>query len=200
MGKKNPLKSLVDARVHCAYYGVTQSGKTTLARMHARLLALSGYDVIVYDPVGTATAGGDWPERCLMIDSPDDLQKRVASFEGETDRPVFLFVDEAPDVFGHTETWARWIPRKIRHQHVYLRLMVTRPNSVHPDVRNQCVVAYVFRLAREDMRLVMADYGFSVGDSQDQLDKGDFLVLESGRASIDKANVFTLLHSRPLSG
>lgn len=199
MAAKKP-KTLVDARVHCAYFGVTQSGKTTLARLHARILEKAGYDIVVYDPVGTETAGGGWPESAKMIGKLEDLPEEVEGLKGEPDRPIFLFIDEAPDVFSHSETWARWIPRKVRHQNVYLRLMITRPNTVHPDVRNQCVIAYVFRLAKEDMRLVLADYGFSPSDVDAEFDVGDFIVLQSGHAEIDAANVFGLTRSKPRQG
>ena len=60
-----------------------------------------------------------------------------------------------------------------------------------PTVRNQCGRAYVFRLAKDDLKEIGADFGFS--DLQKiNLDKGDFLLLNSGSAQYQKGNVFKL--------
>jgi hypothetical protein len=61
-----------------------------------------------------------------------------------------------------------------------------------PSARSQCSVAYVFRLALEDMKEIGADFGHS-GLAKISLDKGDFLILKSGLARFDSANVFKLL-------
>ena len=135
---QNKDQTLVDAREHVLFCGVTQTGKTTLARHHARILERAEYDVVVYDPVGTETAGGGWPESAIVITDIPRLQKWLDRARGDPERPTFLFVDESADVFGHSLTENHWIPRKIRHANIYLRLIVQRPKMLHPSVRTQC--------------------------------------------------------------
>ena len=184
-------QTLVDARVHVLYAGVTQSGKTTLARHHARILADAEYDVAVYDPVGTATAGGGWPEKARMFDSAEQLLRWIEKHRADPERPAFVFIDESADILGHGETHAHWMPRRVRHQNIYLRLIAQRPKMLPPSVRTQCAHAYVFRLASDDMRLLLSDFGHDLGDiDAKELDSGDYLVLISGTSSIAQGNCF----------
>lgn len=199
MAKKQD-QTLVDARLHILYCGVTLSGKTTLARHHSRILLREGYDVTVYDPVGTATAGGEWtPEKFdgeyKEFNDLDKFLLYLVHAKGTPERPIFVFVDESADIFGHQNSEAHWIPRRVRHQDVYLRLISQRPKMLPPNVRTQCAHTYMFRLAADDAKMVAADSGHGSDVSQINLDSGDFLLLISGSASIERGNVFELVDS-----
>lgn len=189
------IQTVVDAQIHVLYVGVTQSGKTTLARHHARILDAAEYDVVVYDPVGTPTAGGDWPEKVQRFDDPQKFLIWLVKAEGKPERPIFVFVDESADIFGHTNTDANWIPRRVRHQNVYLRLISQRPKMLPPNVRTQCAHCYLFRLAADDMRMICADFGHGPEISQKSLDTGDYVLLVSGSSEIEVANVFDQIDS-----
>jgi DNA helicase HerA-like ATPase len=192
--KPDSPRTLVDVPAHCIYAGVTQTGKTTLARLHARLLSENGYDVCVYDPVHTATAGGDWPSNAQVFDNQAQFIAYVKSAQD-----VFVFVDESADVFSLSQTENHWLLRRGRHQGLYVRLIVQRPKMIAPNVRTQCAVAYVFRMARDDATELFADFGHSrayVREYVDALDVGDFVVLESGRPQIAAFNVFDLTHRK----
>lgn len=183
-------RTLADAPVHCLYAGVTQTGKTTLARMHARLLDRAGYDVAVYDPVRTETHGGDWPPNAKVFERLDAFLAHCKHA-----RDTFVFVDESADVFSLSQTENHWLLRRGRHRGLYLRLMAQRPKTIAPNARSQCAIAYVFRLARDDAKEIFADFGHGpamVREYADDLDVGDFCVLESGRPSIATFNVFHL--------
>jgi len=186
-------ESLTDIREHVLYCGVTMTGKTTLARHHAAILARVDYDVAVYDPVGTSTVNGGWPEKAKIITDVEEFAEFVERSSGEPERPLFLFVDESADIFGHSETWAHYIPRKCRHQNIYLRLIVQRPKMLHPSVRTQCAFAYMLRLSKDDAKTLAADFGHSAEVADWPLDKGDCLVFESGRPEIVEFNVFRLV-------
>jgi energy-coupling factor transporter ATP-binding protein EcfA2 len=186
-------KTLVDCREHVLYCGVTQSGKTTLARHHARILSRAGYDIAIYDPVNTATHGGGWPDGAQIMDSPELFHKYVDRANGEPERPIFLFVDECADIFGHSETHAHWIPRQIRHRNIYLRMIVQRPKMLHPNVRTQCAYAYILRLARDDLKIICADYGHGSEIAPETIDRGDCMLLTSGSPTVEYFNVFDLV-------
>lgn len=192
-------KTIVDAREHTLYCGVTMTGKTTLARHHARILSRAKYDVAVYDPVRTGTAGGDWPHEAVIISDPDTLQKFIDKARGTDKHPLFLFVDESADIFSHGETQNHWIPRRIRHEHIYLRLICQRPKMLHPDVRSQCSYAYVLRLAQDDKKTIYSDFGHSGDVESKPLDKGDCILLTSGSSEIEEFNVFELVNRRKQS-
>lgn len=191
---KDKDQTLTDIREHVLYCGVTMTGKTTLARHHAAILDKADYDIAVYDPVGTSTVNGGWPEKAVMLSDPEEFSKFIESADGEPERPLFLFVDESADIFGHGETWAHYIPRKCRHKNIYLRMIVQRPKMLHPSVRTQCAFAYMLRLSKDDAKTLAADFGHSAEVADWPLDKGDCLVFESGRPEIAEFNVFRLVN------
>ena len=192
--KKVDVETVVDAREHCLYCGVTMTGKTTLAREHAGILHAAKHQVIVYDPVGTDTANGNWPDGVEILTTPQEFYDKVEELEGAGDpeHPVFFFVDEAADIFAHKFTDIHWVARKIRHDDVYLRLIVQRPMMLHPDVRTQCCYVYMLRLSVNDARIICGDMGHGPEVSNEVLDKGDCLLLTSGTEATERFNVFEL--------
>ena len=193
---QNKNQTLIDAQLHILYCGVTMSGKTTLARHHARVLQTANYDVVVYDPVMTPTAGGGWfvdgkPLRTFHDD--EKFLKWLNEASGTPERPIFVFVDEAADIFTHGDSEASFLPRRVRHQDVYLRMISQRPKMLPPNVRTQCGHTYMFRLSDDDTRMVLADSGHSKNILENPLDKGDFVLLVSGTSEIVSGNVFALV-------
>lgn len=176
--------------MHSLYVGVTQSGKTTLAREMARILARQGHRGAVYDPVGTHTAGGGWPAEWMVYDDADEFMAFVQSPQAVKHH---LFVDEAHELFGHDCRENFWLLTKGRHFGLFLHLMSQRPNKLHPDVRTNCANCYMFRLAQDDAYEIGKDYGHN-NLHKISLDKGDFLVLESGSPAVKRGNVFSLVN------
>jgi DNA helicase HerA-like ATPase len=175
--------------MHTGYYGVTLTGKTTLARLVARNLAKEGHKGAVFDPTLTATLGGGWPEGWPVFTDPDDFLDFV-----ESDKcvgPIHLFIDEADEVFGHEMKWNFWLLKKGRHFGYFCHVISQRPKMIAPTARSQCALAYVFRLAVEDVAEIGKDYGHS-GLDRISLDTGEFLALKSGTSAISRGNVFKL--------
>lgn len=177
------------SKIHTAYYGVTLSGKTTLARAIAR--DLSGKStLIIYDPVLSDTLGGGWPtENAIIVSEPDEL---LAILCDDKCPPAEVFIDESADIFGHAHPENDWLATRGRHFGLYLHIIAQRPKMIRPNVRNQMARTYCFRLARDDMKEVGADNGFS-DLVREELDTGDFLILNSGSATYTRANIFNLL-------
>lgn len=192
-------ETLVDAHEHFLYCGVTMTGKTTLAREHSSILVNAKHNVAVYDPVQTETANGSWPEGVTVLSDPEEFFEWIEDNEETFDEehPCFLFVDESADIFSHSNTQAHWIPRRIRHQNIYLRMIVQRPNMLHPNVRTQCSYVYMLRLSRKDAALICDDMGHGPEVSGKVLDKGDCILITSGSSGIEEFNVFDLLGIDP---
>ncbi len=175
--------------VHALYTGVTQSGKTTLARASARMLCANKRRVIVYDPLGTPTAGGEWGETAEVY---EDMEKFLEVAYAPETTNAHLFIDEAHHIFAHADKSHLWLLTQGRHYGLQLHLLTQRPTKVHPDARTNCGRCFMFRLAYDDARAIGLDYGFS-DIHKINLDKGDFLLLNSGTAQFSRGNVFKLL-------
>lgn len=174
--------------MHTLICGVTMSGKTTLAHKFAHELAAQGQTIIVYDPVMTPTAAGSWPSNALLFDDENQFFDYLVKDEVNK---AHVFIDESGDVFNLSKPWNFWLLTRGRHFGFSVFLIAQRPKMLAPTVRNQCGRAYVFRLAKDDLKEIGADFGFS--DLQKiNLDKGDFLLLNSGSAHYQKGNVFSL--------
>jgi len=178
--------------VHTLICGVTQSGKTTMAHSMARHFARLKHRIIVYDPVGTGTAAGTWPESAIVFSDEQEFFEYLARDDVSH---AHVFIDEAGDIFNATKRENLWLLTRGRHFGFTVYLICQRPKMVLPSARHQCGIAYVFRLAYDDMKEIGKDYGFNDLDKI-SLDTGDFLMLVSGTSHYSSGNVFKLLRRK----
>jgi hypothetical protein len=171
---------------HTLICGVTMSGKTTCAHKLAQFDEADRIPVIVFDPVMTETAAGEWPDHAQIYTDSEKFLQRMGKMRGE---PVSVYIDEGGDIFSHAQADNRWILTRGRHLGYSVTLICQRPKLVHPSVRHQTSRLFLFRLAHTDLQAIGADYGFT-GLGQVKLDQGDFVVLYSGHAQILKGNIF----------
>lgn len=170
--------------MHSLYCGVTQTGKTTLAREHSRILKSHSQDVIVYDPVATKTAGGGWAADIIT----DDFDALLNYLENRN-KAAHVFIDEAGEHFGVGDRHSHWLLTRGRHKGLFINLIAQRPKMLAPTVRTQCGRAYAFRMSPDDLTEIGQDFGHGqLGKTL--LEKGDYLVLNSGLSAIGKFNVF----------
>jgi hypothetical protein len=196
---------LIDEPRHHIYAGPTMCGKTTLARFHSRLLCSAGHHVIVYDPVGTHTAGSDEdasPEQMWAGEKPkgrvtfyDDPEKFTEAMAKEEN--AFVFIDESADIHDHTQVQNQWMLRRGRHAGLYFRLMVQRVKMIPPNVRTQCTRAYLFRMAKKDANEILSDFGHESDIWPDSWEPGDCLMIESASDNVEQFNVFVLTGGDP---
>jgi DNA helicase HerA-like ATPase len=184
---------------HVIIVGSTMSGKTTLARQISRELVKHKQMVIVYDPMHTATAGGDWGD----VNSPflkiydDEEEWHNAVWESQIESGTYVFVDEAADIFNHQKLDYQWMLRKGRHapHSLVMHLITQRPKMVPPNIRTQMGHAYMFMLAPDDREELGKDLG-QAGMGKIALDTGDFIYIKSGKQGHKTANIFQLLEGK----
>lgn len=178
--------------VHCLVVGVTQSGKTTLAHAmaHEESEKKEGKrEIIVYDPVGTETAQGHWPDGTIYFDDNEEFLEYLS--KRQEGRDCLLFIDEADDVMSHRYPENTMIIRRARHHNIQVVLITQRPHLLSPSARTQCGVCFMFRLSKQDADNIGREFGHN-GISEVDLDRGEFLVLQSGEKVIDRGDVFKL--------
>lgn len=188
---------------HTLIVGVTESGKTTLAREIARELATKKQNVIVYDPVGTATKGGGWPKEAKVFTEEAEFWKYI---NRDDVGHAHVFVDEAGDMFNMSKPGNHWLLSRGRHYGFFVFMICQRPTMIAPTTRTQASTCYMFRLATTDAKAICADWGhdWPLPDPMQTegngefiaLDTGDFFTLHSGSVKYERANVFAILQPR----
>jgi DNA helicase HerA-like ATPase len=142
--------------------------------------------IIVFDPVGTETANGTWPD---SADIYSDEGAFIDKMNNDETTHSVVFVDEAAEIFGHQQKENFWMLTRGRHFGLSIIVICQRPKMVHPTVRAQCGRGYIFRLAQDDMVEIGRDFAQDL--SSHDLDRGEYLVLDSGKAGLSRHNVFS---------
>jgi Zonular occludens toxin (Zot) len=169
---------------HTGYYGITQSGKTTIARHIAKLLS-KNHQLIVFDPVGTPTIRGGWPDNAMIYNDTEQFLRAISKAQNAQ-----LFIDEADEIFSHEQKENFWILSKGRHQGLYSHVITQRPNRIHPTVRSQFSRAYLCRLNKTDRTAILADHGHE--DCEINHLHGSFIMVDNTSHDIVEGNAFKL--------
>lgn len=177
--------------MHTLICGVTESGKTTLAHLLARELVEKGQPIIAFDPVGSRTATGGWPSGAIVFSDEEEFFDYLSR---DDVAGAHVFVDESGDIFNLGKRHNFWLLTRGRHFGFQVYMIAQRPKMLAPSARTQASRGYLFRMSPDDLREIGADFGHG-NIEKIILDKGDFLILSSGQASIKRANVFSLLNS-----
>ena len=186
---------------HKFFVGSSQTGKSTLMRLHSRAGA-ADRDQIIFDPFGYPQNWDDgWrPDngrfggvRTLQTADEDEFLTWCANR-----RDCDIFIDECSRIFG---TQARnnsdrsaeeneWLLTESRHQGYTVHFAAQRIIFVSPSARDQASIVFVFRLAHEDLRRVFGDCGFSLKEVEErhgvQLPRaaGEYLIADKVRGEV----------------
>lgn len=152
---------------HLFFSGVTHTGKSTLMRKISRE---SGRNMIIYDPTYAPVNWTDgwrpganrfdtfFGSDAMRTDIFHDKHTFLAAVRRAHDCDVFI--DEAGDIFAHTDRDNFALATKGRHAGLRLRIAAQRPTMVSPNVRSQCPGMFLFRMNTTDLKAALADAGF----------------------------------------
>jgi hypothetical protein len=128
--------------------GMTESGKTSLAKILAREIKERGYRVIVLDPLQDP----EWPAD-YQTDDPDKFVQ-VA----KQNIKCLLIVDEAGDSVGQYDKTRFWLATRARHWGHTTFFLAQRAQMIARTVRDQCGVAYLFKMSLDDAKLMSNEF------------------------------------------
>lgn len=143
---------------HVSLTGMTESGKTTLAKAIASEQRKNGRGVIVLDPLGSK-----WDCDFQTTDQAEFL--RVVWANQDCD----VFVDEAGDAIGHYDKLMQKLATQGRHYAVRngtyggghnCYFICQRAKMISPTVRTQCRILFAFNQALEDAEVLAREYGY----------------------------------------
>ena len=124
---------------HSLIVGMTESGKTTLAKKLCSLSRRKQRGTLVLDPLHD-----EWDADFKTDNQELFLQAFWAS------QCCDAFIDEAGDAIGHYEKAMIQCATKGRHWGHNVHFITQRPMQLSPTVRTQCRILFLFNMAKED--------------------------------------------------
>ncbi len=135
--------------MHVLIVGMTESGKTTLAKILASKLHAAKHKVVVYDPVYDP----DW--KCT------ERFRDVSKFDEylQANREVFAFVDEGGEVFadGNDTTYSWWATRSRHYGHSFV-FLAQRTIQIPKTMRDQCSRLHLFTSSVSDGKILAEEW------------------------------------------
>lgn len=130
--------------MHVLIAGMTDSGKSTLAKMLCRAYRARGIDVLVLDP----TRADDWGATYQTHDVDEFLR---VYWHADTSN-CMAFFDESGVSIGHYDKRAQEPATMGRKKGCINHFIVQRLAQISPNVRGMCSELYLFRCAKSDAR------------------------------------------------
>ena len=151
--------------MHVLIVGMTESGKTTLAKRLANRFRSKGVGVLVLDPMHDPEWSADFqtsdPGQFL------DVCRRSTS--------CALFVDEAGAAIGRYDAQYDWLATRSRHFGHSCHFLTQRGAQLNPTVRGQCSGIALFAVNRADADLYAKEWNCDLLRSAPTLQRGEFI-------------------------
>lgn len=131
--------------MHSLFLGMTECGKSCLAKSIVDQLVKAGKKVVVYDPMRSK----DWSTQPEKVQLFDDMELFVEYLTKETN--VFGFVDESGEAFdeGHERAYF-WLATRSRHLGHSITFIAQRLVQIPRTMRDQCGQICLFTSSAKD--------------------------------------------------
>lgn len=133
---------------HVLIVGITQSGKSTLARELLRHYQARDIGALVLDPICDPQWQADY-----QTDSPEAfLDTARRSWQ------CALFIDESGEMIGRYNDSMFWCATQARHRGHRSHFITQRPAQLAKTVRDQCTRLCVFAVSPSDAKLLADEW------------------------------------------
>lgn len=133
---------------HSLILGISESGKTTLARKLSAEYKRAGVGVIVLDPLRDPR----WSADVLTTNADEFLATVWRS------RSCMLFIDEAGEAIGRYDVAMQKVVTRGRHWGHSAHIITQRGAQLSPTVRDQCRHLFLFCTSRQDGELLAREW------------------------------------------
>lgn len=148
---------------HSLIIGITQSGKSTLAKLMAERWLRAGHSVGVLDPLGD-----EWPASWATTDSDYFL------WRAQRCQNHFFIVDESGVSVGlHNQTMS-WLTTTGRHLGHACYFLAQRAVQLPLTLRENCVGLFAFTLGPKDARLLAESWNKPELEENSTIPAGEF--------------------------
>jgi len=164
---------------HSLILGMTESGKTTLAKKLAAKYKAAGIHVIVLDPICDPEWGADF-----QTDDPDNLLDVFW-----TSKNCAVFIDEAGESAGQYDKAMIKTATKGRHWGHNVHYLSQRGSMINTTIRAQCSQLFLFLSGKNDGKIHSEEWAQDELKNCTQLARGEFYHVSRG-GKLTKNKVF----------
>ena len=164
---------------HVLICGVTESGKTSLAKMLVENYRSCGVQTLVLDPMMDNGFTADYH----TSDRAKFLQTVQAS------RKCAVFVDESGEMIGRYNDEMFWLATRARHYGHKCHFICQRGQQIAKTVRDQCSRLFLFKVSFDDAKLFSNEFAEIELRQANSLGKGQCYVAGAFRP-LRKISVF----------
>lgn len=149
---------------HTLILGMTESGKTTLAKKLAARYKSAGLSILVYDPLSDPS----WPADFRTSDVDAFLDTFWAS------RSCAAFIDEAGDCAGQHDKIMQKTATRGRHWGHRCHYISQRGTMINRTIRDQCSHLFLFGTSLEDCKVHSKEWNRPQLLDASKFKQGDF--------------------------
>jgi hypothetical protein len=149
---------------HSLILGMTESGKTSLAKQLARGYKERGIGVLVLDPMNDPEWACDY--------KTDDVDEFLSVYWNS--RRCAAFIDEAGEAVGQYDTAMHRTATKGRHWGHANHYISQRGTMIACTVRDQCSHLFLFATALKDSKIHAAEWNADILKSANALKQGEY--------------------------
>lgn len=152
---------------HSLILGMTESGKTTLAKRLASVYRNEGIGVIVLDPLHD-----EWDADFQTADKQEFL------ITVQQNSQCAIFIDESGESVGQYDTEMHWLATRARHYGHNTHFISQRGQQLAKTVRDQCGYLFLFNCSLSDAKLLSNEWNKPELMDANALQRGEFYRVE----------------------
>lgn len=133
---------------HSLFVGMTEMGKTTLARDLGTIYRRQGYKNIVLDPLRDPR----WPADFITADSEEFIDVCRAS------KKCMLFMDEGAQSVGRYDIEMQWAATQSRHWGHSAHFICQGATQIAPVIRDNCSRVFVYHSGARNGKLLAEEF------------------------------------------
>lgn len=172
---------------HKLIVGVTESGKSTLARAMESDAVNRGIVAIIYDP----TLNPQWKTEHVTCDEYEFFGMLYTAYESGI-KSILAIVDEADTIMSmsHRHNW--WLFMRGRHFGIEAIAITQRPTNIAPSVRGNTSELFAFSIPQSDAKALADDFAAPEIEKAAGLIQGEFLHAHwvHRKKVVDKRRIF----------
>lgn len=152
---------------HTLVIGVTESGKTTLARKLVSTHNAKNIPALVFDPIGDP----NWPDHDFNFITSDQ-NEYLARFW--VSRSCLAIIDEGSETIARGNTEMKKCLTKGRHAGHSVMILSQRGQDIDKTARDQCTQIALFRVSFDDARVFSNEFCHNDLKLASGLKKGEY--------------------------